>query len=256
MLYKGVDYLLSKYLIDNHNIFDKSIILFPFAGGGSNIYKNWISSFQDFNVLRILYPGRESRFGEQPLTSIDTLVNEIYEEMLEEFNFDNNYYLFGHSMGTKVVYELALKIKYNEALLNPKGIIISAGKAPCFKEEKPIFHLDEVDFIEGLKSYGGTPKEVLENKDLIGMFLPMLRADFLIDEGYQDEQFKKLDTPILALMGTHDTKVELEELLEWRNYTNSEFKYDYVNGGHMFVKDNPDEVILKVKEYLNALQNE
>ncbi len=53
-----MDVLLNKYLIDNHNEFDKSIILFPFAGGGSNIYKNWTLSFKGFNVLRILYPGR------------------------------------------------------------------------------------------------------------------------------------------------------------------------------------------------------
>ncbi len=40
---RGVDVLLNKYLIDNHNEFDKSIILFPFAGGGSNnFYMNKI----------------------------------------------------------------------------------------------------------------------------------------------------------------------------------------------------------------------
>ncbi|MCS4486224.1 hypothetical protein [Staphylococcus americanisciuri] len=59
--------LLNEYLIDNHNEFDKSIILFPFAGGEFNIYKNWTPSFKEFNVLRILYPGRESGFGERSL---------------------------------------------------------------------------------------------------------------------------------------------------------------------------------------------
>ncbi len=248
-----MDVLLNKYLIDNYNEFDKSIILFPYAGGGANIYRNWTPNFHDFNVLRILYPGRENRFNEQPLTNIDTLVCEIYQEMLEEYNFDNEYYLFGHSMGTKVVYELALKIKHNEKLSNPKGIIISAGRAPCYKEENPIYHLDNEYFIDGLKSYGGTPQEVLENKDLMDMFLPMLRADFVIDEEYQDKLYEKLESPILALMGTHDTQIELEELLEWEKYTTCDFRYDYVNGGHMFINDNPDEAIFKVKEYLNDL---
>lgn len=246
-------FYLSKYLIDNHNEFDKSILLFPYAGGGSNIYKNWTPYFQGFNVLRILYPGRESRFSEQPLTSIEKLVNEIYEDMVEEYNFENEYYLFGHSMGTKVVYELALKIKRNEELPNPKGIIISAGRAPCYKEENPIYHLDEEGFIEGLKSYGGTPQEVLENRELMSMFLPMLRADFIIDEEYQDKRNEKLESPILALMGTHDNQIELDELLEWEKYTTCEFNYEYVNGGHMFTNDNPEEVIFKVKEFLNDL---
>lgn len=205
---------MSKYFIDDQKNFKKSILLFPYAGGGSNIYKNWVPAFESTNVLRLLYPGRESRFSEQPITNIENLVNDIYENMLEEYNFDTQYFLFGHSMGTKVVYELALKIKHNEELPNPGGIIISAGRAPCFKEKNPIYHLDEEGFIEGLKSYGGTPKEVLENKDLMGMFLPMLRADFIIDEEYQDTRKEKLESPILALMGTHDTQISLDELME------------------------------------------
>lgn len=245
--------ILKKYLIDNETNFKKSILLFPYAGGGSNVYKNWIKAFDNFNIIRLLYPGREGRFNESPVDNMEDLICLVYEEMIENFNFDNEYYLFGHSMGTKVVYELALKIKHNDDLPNPKAVIISAGRAPNFKEKKPIYHLDEKGFIKGLRSYGGTPKEVLENKDLMRMFLPMLRADFSIDEEYQDFHREKIDSPILSLMGTNDKQIELDELLEWRNYTNKEFYIEYIRGGHMFIIDNSEEVILKVKDFINGL---
>ncbi|MBL7564518.1 thioesterase [Staphylococcus saccharolyticus] len=245
---------LNKYLINDKNNCDKSILLFPYAGGGSNIYKDWTSAFQNFDVIRILYPGRESRFSESPVTNLKKLTNDNYEEMLESFNFNNPYYLFGHSMGTKVVYELTLRIQNNNQLPNPKGIIISAGRAPCFMEPKPIYHLDETGFIEGLKGYGGTPVEVLENKELMTLFLPMLRADFIIDEKYQNLNQKQLESPILALMGTKDEQMELYELLEWENYTTKSFKYEYIEGGHMFINNNAEEAIVKIKEFINDLQ--
>ena len=55
-----------------------------------------------------------------------------------------------------------------------------------YKEPNPIYYLDDEGFIEGLRRYEGTPKEILDNKELISIFLPTLRADFVIDEDYQD----------------------------------------------------------------------
>jgi surfactin synthase thioesterase subunit len=243
---------LANYLINHEKDRDEALILFPFAGGGANIYRHWSDYFPATNVMRVLYPGRESRFSETPISEISELVQEIYDELVETFNFEQDYYLFGHSMGTKIVYELALKIKHS-GLNNPKAVIISAGRAPCFKEPDPIYHLDDAGFKQGLQDYGGTPKEVLENDDLIKMFLPMLRADFVIDEEYQDMNKEPLDSPILALMGTSDEQMTLEELLEWEQYTTKSFRWEYVEGGHMFINDNSEEAINKIKAYLNEI---
>lgn len=154
-------------------------------------------------------------------------------------------------MGTKIVYELALKIK-ESGLPNPNGIIISAGRAPCYKEPNPIYHLDDDGLIEGLRRYGGTPKEILEDKNLTRIFLPMLRADFIINEDYQDIEGKKLDSRILALMGDIDEEMELEELLKWQDYTTKEFSYKYIKGKHMFVNTSAESVIKEIKEFVSS----
>ena len=86
-----------------------------------------------------------------------------------------------------------------------------------------------------MKRYGGTPKEILDNRDLIGIFLPMLRADFLIDEKYQDVKYEKIDSSIFGLMGIDDKEMILEELKKWRDYTTKEFSYEYIDGAHMYL---------------------
>lgn len=249
---------MNKYFIPGNNVGTSKnrcfIFIFPYAGGGASSFKNWGEQFVFNKVYFAQYPGRENRFSEKAISNIDILVKELFENLKEVFGFKSPYYFFGHSMGTKIVYELALKIK-ECGLPNPDGIIISAGRAPCYKEPNPIYHLDDEGFIEGLRRYDGTPNEILDNKDLISIFLPTLRADFIIDEAYQDVEGKKIESNILGLMGDIDEEMKLEELLKWRDYTTKEFSYKYIEGKHMFVNTSPDSVIKAIKEFVNSDEN-
>lgn len=218
---------------------------------GVSSFKNWGEQFMFNKVYFAQYPGRENRFSEKAISNIKELVEEIFEDMKIVFDFKLPYYFFGHSMGTKIVYELALKLK-ERGLPTPAGLIISAGRAPCYKEPNPIYHLDDEGFIEGLRRYDGTPNEILDNKDLISIFLPTLRADFIIDEDYQDIEGKKLDSNILGLMGDIDEEMKLEELLKWRDYTTKDFSYKYIEGKHMFVNTSSESVIKAIKEFVGS----
>ena len=92
----------------------------------------------------------------------------------------------------------------------------------------------------------------MDNKDLISIFLPTLRADFIIDEDYQDIEGKKLDSNILGLMGDIDEEMKLEELLKWRDYTTKDFSYKYIEGKHMFVNTSSESVIKAIKEFVGS----
>ena len=244
---------MSKWFVHGNEIgieeSKNTIFIFPYAGGGVSSFKKWGEHFKNSEVYFAQYPGRENRFSEKAIEDIRELVEELFKAMNIVFDFTSPYYLFGHSMGTKIVYELALKIK-ECGLKNPEGLIISAGRAPCYKEPNPIYHLDDDGFIEGLRRYDGTPDEILDNKDLISIFLPTLRADFIIDEDYQDDEYKKVDSDILALMGTVDKEISLEELTKWSEYTTKKFTYKDIEGGHMFIITNKEDVIKSVNEFV------
>lgn len=243
----------------NKNIIDEKakLLVFPYAGGGVSIFRKWGKYFTDIKIYAVQYPGRENRITEEPIKDFNILLDNIYEN-LETILLENTpFYLFGHSLGTKLIYELTLKIIENnrrepKRLINkPEGIIVSGGKAPCFKEENPLYHLDDIDFIKGINRYSGTPEEIIQNIEIMKIFLPMLRADFMIDETYQRKEIEKIDVPILGLMGTDDKELKIEELKKWEEYTTKDFQYRYVEGGHMFINTNTELVAKEISGFIN-----
>lgn len=244
----------SKTFNNNRRMNKKRLFLFPFAGGGASVFRSWQSEFKDVELFCAQYPGRENRISEKPVNNFEELFRNIYESIIPLIDEGFPYYFFGHSLGTKIIYELTLSIQKN-CLFMPEGIIVSAGKAPCFKEKKPIYQLNDADFIKELRRFSGTPEEILSNRDLMNIFLPILRADFTIDETYHNEEIEKLNCPILGLMGTKDTELTLDELLKWSDYTNKSFRYEFVKGGHMFINTKYKEVIKWIKEFIENDRN-
>lgn len=228
------------------------IFIFPYAGGGASAFKNWQDEFDDTEILAAQYPGRENRIKEEPVDNLDLLVKEVFNDIKPLINDGIPYFLFGHSLGTKVAYELALLIQKSNLPYQPKGVIISAGKAPCFKEKNPIHELDTANFIREISRFSGTPKEILGTRSLMDVFMPMLRADFKMDETYQRETAEKINCPVLALMGTVDPELTLEELLTWREYTNKEFIYKSVEGAHMFINTYRAMAIDAIRDFING----
>lgn len=239
--------------MENKNICNQ-LFLFPYAGGGASVFRKWQTYFENTELFVVQYPGRENRMKEKPIEDFDLLIKKVFSELCKIISKDIPYFLFGHSLGTKVVYELTLKIQKHH-LHPPEGLILSAGKAPCFEEKKPIHNLEENVFIEEIARFSGTPQEIIQNKEMMKIFVPMLRADFTLDETYRREKIEKVNCPILGLMGTQDQKLTLEEFLKWQEYTNLDFFYRFIEGGHMFVNTNSAIVIQDILEFIDEYNN-
>ncbi len=114
------------------------------------------------------------------------------------------YALWGHSMGGKIAYELEKRLE--AAGYTAKCLFISGSRVPSIPEPNPIYHLPDEEFKRELGRFEGTPKEILENQELLDFFLPMLRADFTMDETYYDKAGIVLHTPIAAFGGERTAK--------------------------------------------------
>ncbi len=227
-----------------------NLFCFPYAGGGSSVFRTWKNKFNDnISVYAAHYPGHEDRIMEKPLWIMGELVEELYQEIHNRDMDKKPFVLFGHSLGSRVVYELALKFEeHNEK--NLLGIVVSAGRSPNRIEKHPIYHLPEKEFFEELSRYNKTPSELFENKDLWELFEPALRADFTMAETYQDHKHRKIHVPILALRGTMDNEMTKEDLEEWATYTTENFYHADIVGEHLYIDTNTDEVIKQIKSYI------
>ena len=133
----------------------------------------------------------------------------------------------------------------------PVHLFISALSAPQIIDSKsPIHNLSESDFIDKLRDYNGTPNVVLEDKELMALFLPVLRADFAVLGTYTYHNAPPLECPISIFGGLEDDKVPIEELEAWREQTNNSFSLEIFPGGHFFINDFYLLLIEKISEVL------
>ena len=225
------------------------IFCFPYAGGGASAYRNWGTYLPNYvGVYPIQIPGRENRITEKALTDMCKLTDKIVSAIHPYL--DTPYLVFGHSLGAKISYEVCneLREKQDNA---PCHLIVSGSRAPHIPEPEPLHHLQDVDFIEAMKRYSGMSKECLENRDLLNLFLPIFRADFILDETYCFTKYEKFDFPITALYGDQDQDSEIDTVEAWSEYTNTSFNKKVFHGEHFFIKTSEKEVLAYIKDIVS-----
>lgn len=247
---------MSQKLLRNcENVNSKTITLFclPFAGGGASAYQAWMKKMDsDITVCPIQLPGREERVMEKLYTDMRELLEDLKDEMAMVIK--GKYAIWGHSMGGKIAYELEKYLENNG--YQAQCLFVSGCRIPSIPEPNPIYHLKDEAFKRELERFEGTPKEVLENKELLDFFLPMLRADFTLADTYCDKSMTVLHSPIVAFGGRQDNEAEEEAIKQWGRYTDNIFQYEIFEGGHFYLKEQEDAVIGKLRKYLKRIENE
>ena len=223
------------------------LFCFPYAGGSAATYQSWGGRIpSDVELVIIHPPGRASRLIEKPHLDMNSLMLELMGEY--EFITSLPYILLGHSLGSRVAYELASKIQQKGGRA-PDHFIASGSRAPHLlsdKKRKKVTSDDE--FILELKALGGTPDDVLENDELIEVLMPMLRADFGIAERYQADEVQ-IACAVTVLSGDEDSEITEPQLLAWGDLTGQDCKIEYISGGHFFIEESHEEVM----DVLNSL---
>ncbi|AQS04672.1 thioesterase II family protein [Clostridium beijerinckii] len=220
------------------------MILFclPYAGGSEVIYYKWKKYLSSLILLdTIELKGRGKRFNEGFYENLDEAVEDIFKNIKTKI-VDNEYAIYGHSMGSLLAYELYYKI-FNENLRIPKQIFFSGYKAPNInRKEKHIHLLPDEAFINKVIDLGGTPKELVGNKEFLQLFTPILRNDFKMLENYVYKYRKdKIQCDISVLNGKED-HITQDEILEWKNHCDKAFKvYNFV-GNHFFINTNIESI--------------
>ena len=136
----------------------KGLFLIPYAGG-SRYSLRYISDNIDKNieVINLELPGRGNRSDQELLQDIESMVEDLFTQIISRLNTFDEYYLFGHSLGALLCYLVSIKVIKNK-IMTPSHIFISGRKAPSAKEGKKKLHLlPEKEFRKKLMEIGGCP---------------------------------------------------------------------------------------------------
>lgn len=219
----------------NHNpSAELRLICIPYAGGSAHVFKGWEAYLPaEVEIHAVQLPGRGQRIGEAPVDSLTELTSTLVD-VLGPLT-DRPYALFGHSMGALISYEVARALR-GQGAPPPAHLFLSARHAAHLPPSRPpIHHLPDSKFVAELERYRGTPAAVLQNRELMDLFLPALRADFTISERYVYEPAAPLPCPIAAFGGVQDELVNRASLAAWEEHTSSTFSLRLFPGDHFFL---------------------
>jgi surfactin synthase thioesterase subunit len=227
------------------------LFCFPYAGGSALIYKDWQAFFPpDLQVISVELPGRGDRVRETPFVSLPDLIEVLASEMLPLL--DRPFAFFGHSMGAVIAFELARRLRPRG--LDPTALFVSGRQAPQIPhKDKATYGLPDKELIEELRRLEGTPKEVLENAELVELLLPLLRADFQLVQTYEYFNQPPLSCPIRAYGGIQDLEVDREVLLPWNAETTASFRLRMLPGDHFFLRTSQARLLELLSSELQSL---
>jgi medium-chain acyl-[acyl-carrier-protein] hydrolase len=220
----------------------------PYAGGGASMFREWPAALPTaIDVCPVRLPGREDRMAERSHTSLAALIDEV-ADAVGPFA-DRPFALFGHSMGALVAFELARELRRRGAA--PRWLFVSGCRAPHRQTSSGLSGLPDERFVDGLnQKYGGIPDAILNEPELLEFFLPIVRADLSLVDGYRHREEQPLDCPISGFGGAADPNVGHDDLVAWREHTAARFEYEVLPGGHFFVRDSSAALRRRIEERL------
>jgi surfactin synthase thioesterase subunit len=182
---------------------------------------------------------------------MDDVINELLAVIPAHIN--KPYILFGHSLGSRIAFELMRKIQELKLPL-PIHFIASGSRGPHDESSKKnIYNLPDPEFIAELEKLNGTPKAVLENKELMDLFLPLLRADFELADTYCYNGDLVFDCPISVLGGKDDVDISFEQLSSWQNFFKNQANVHMLPGDHFFIDSHKSICLEKINAIINNI---
>jgi surfactin synthase thioesterase subunit len=209
------------------------LFCFPFAGGSASVFQRWArSGLEDVEVLAAQYPGREARMREPGYRRVPELV-EALGPIIRPL-LDRPFAFLGYSLGAYVGLELTHWLQ-REGAPAPLGLMLAAAPPPHQRQSQKLYTLRDEEFIAQLQRYGGTPPEVFENRELVELLLPLLRADFEMADEYRRAPEPCLSLPVSVWGGEEDHSPTPPALDGWRDYTTARVELQVLPGGHFFL---------------------
>jgi len=106
--------------------------------------------------------------------------------------------------------------------------------APSHHHDKRRAKLSDEEFIEHLNSLNGLPPALLQEKKLMDIFLPILRADIEAIDNYMYEAHEPYNIPITVVAGSLEKGLN-GSLRDWTKETQGGVSFYKFDGDHFFI---------------------
>ena len=213
------------------------------------MYRPWVAGLPaEVELVSVQLPGRGWRLREPPLRDLAIAADQIADAIAEMD--DLPFAIFGHSMGAWLGLEVVRRLEATGRV--PLRFFASGRQAPGLgSTQPPLAHLTDEEFIaEVQRRYGGIPREILAERDLLALLLPSLRADIAMLEAHIHRAGRPISTPLHAIVGDADSLVSAEEMAPWAEEAAGGFEVSILEGGHFYFQPNAGPLLDLLRGHL------
>ncbi|MGF6812614.1 acyl transferase domain-containing protein/surfactin synthase thioesterase subunit/acyl carrier protein [Paraburkholderia sp. Clong3] len=248
------------------------LICFPFAGGGSAIYRAWADGADPHaEILAVEPPGRLSRINEPPVNRIDAFVDGLLAELRPLL--DRPVAFFGHCIGGLTMYETARALIERDGV-TPVHLFASGARPPhrlvadaAFERKlaaalanlrdfdiiAPLYRQTDDVLAEALRHFQiDATEQMLAIPELRELVLPVVRAEFEMASRYVFVPASPWPVPITSFRGKDDIYVTHEDALAWRDFTTDAFNLYTRDGAHFGVVEDRAFILNAISDALAA----
>ena len=183
---------------------------------------------------------------------MDKLVPEMQEFLDRPFAF------FGHCLGGLTMYETARRLIHSTNY-RPCHLFVSGARPPDqidnsgpfeerltrdlmslaeFRINVPAFAQQDDIFSRMIRHFNiQATDQLLDNPELRGMMLPVIRAEFRMASNYEHENEPPWDIPITCFAAHDDPYVSRRHALGWGYFTDARLQVHIREGAHFAVVD-------------------
>lgn len=227
---------------------DSALYCLAHAGGNAQDYLRWQSGLSDDLIMKaVTLPGTGRRYGEAYPTDINLLTENIAAAIEREG--DKTFYLFGHSMGAILAWEVAKKLR-----TPPGGLLLSASLSPTEIPSPRIIRMAEMDnetFIQEMAYFNGIDESLMHNPFLNDIVAEKLKRDFKLIARYRYQYSAPVSVPVMVIVGEHDAHVTVGSLMKWQSHTQHFLGAKQVCGNHFYFNDHPEIMINAISEMVH-----
>jgi surfactin synthase thioesterase subunit len=223
------------------------LFCFPFAGGSATAYQSWRRlASPGLQVCGVEYPGRGTCFDEEPFMSLPGLVRHLADQIGPLL--DRPFAFFGHSMGGLVAFELARTLR-ERGWRAPAHLFISATAEPARPPHRAaLYRASDEEVLDELRDLGGTPPELLADRELMAMTARVLRADYTALGTYEYRRAAPLAVPMTVFGGRADPITAPADLRGWQAQTVAGCRFRMFPGDHFYLHAAAAEILRAVED--------
>lgn len=225
------------------------LFCFPHTGAGASMYAAWARLLPaTVQVCGVQLPGRENRLDEPLMTDVTLLIDRLTAGILPYL--DRPFAFFGHSLGAVLAYEATLRLQASGGP-RPERLFVSARLPPGVASPEPLLSEvpDPVFLSEMKRRYSTNAGGFWENRELVELFLPILRADMKLAESNRFTVDGRIECPMAAFGGTAD-RLSPDQLKLWQRHACGDFQLKLFPGGHDYVSNSPGPLVAALGEIL------